>query len=69
LPSLTIKGDPKGREKFNEFIINKIVLPKYNNTTYKIDDVDWDKNAGSQFEHRKHGMVCIFKQDGIGLNN
>ena len=33
-------------------IIGTVVLTDYNNKTYRIDNVDWDKNPNSTFDYR-----------------
>ncbi|CAL8139170.1 unnamed protein product [Orchesella dallaii] len=54
---MSVKADPKMKQKFNDFVINKIVLTKYNNTTYRIDDVAWDMTPESEFEHKNGPMT------------
>ncbi|ODM94354.1 Protein argonaute-3 [Orchesella cincta] len=48
----SIRGDPKEREKFNNFVLNKVVLVKYNHALYKIDDVAWDMTPASTFLYK-----------------
>ncbi|ODM88390.1 Piwi-like protein 1 [Orchesella cincta] len=55
---LMIKGDPKGKQKFNEFVVNKIVITKYNHVTYRVDDVAWDMTPMTEFERK--GQTCTF---------
>ncbi|XP_034253131.1 piwi-like protein Siwi [Thrips palmi] len=40
------------RDKFSKEIIGCIVLTKYNNKTYQITDVDYDKNPASSFTYQ-----------------
>ncbi|ODM88932.1 Piwi-like protein 1 [Orchesella cincta] len=54
---LMVKGDPKGK-KFNEFVVNKIVITKYNHVTYRVDDVAWDMTPMTEFERK--GQTCTF---------
>ncbi|CAL8078422.1 unnamed protein product [Orchesella dallaii] len=49
---ISLKGDPKLKEKFNHFVINKIVLTKYDNMPYRIDDVAWDMTPATEFKHK-----------------
>ncbi|ODN00148.1 Piwi-like protein 1 [Orchesella cincta] len=49
---LMVKGDPKGKTKFNEFVVNKIVITKYNHVTYRVDDVAWDMTPMTEFERK-----------------
>ncbi|CAL8071261.1 unnamed protein product [Orchesella dallaii] len=56
---LMIRGDPKMKEKFNDFVINKFIMTKYKSyTTYRIDDVAWGMNPASTFEH-KSGTISF----------
>ncbi|KAK3930405.1 Piwi-like protein Siwi [Frankliniella fusca] len=40
------------RNAFAREVIGCIVLTKYNNKTYRIDDIDWDKNPAHKFRFR-----------------
>jgi aubergine-like protein len=39
-------------KSFNEFMIGKIVMTRYNNLCYKIDDVAWKMSPESTFDRR-----------------
>lgn len=41
-------------------LVGEIVLTRYNNKTYRIDDIDWDKNPNSTFLQRD-GTEITFK--------
>ena len=40
-------------------ILGEVVMTRYNNKTYRIDDIIWDKNPTSTFEYR--GKTMTFK--------
>lgn len=43
-------------------LLGKIVMTGYNNKTYKIDDVDFDKNAQSTFYLRKEDRDITYEE-------
>ena len=59
ISSNSMKGvTPDWKNKFTEFMVGKIVLTKYNNTCYKIDDVSWEKTPMSTFMKRGQEVSC-----------
>lgn len=43
-------------------LLGKIVMTGYNNKTYRIDDVDFDKNAQSKFYLRKEDREITYEE-------
>ncbi|XP_064424197.1 piwi-like protein 1 [Latimeria chalumnae] len=43
-------GEQRFREACSKELIGLIVLTRYNNKTYRVDDIDWDKNPESKFK-------------------
>jgi aubergine-like protein len=41
-------------------LIGVIVLTRYNNKTYRVDDIDWDQSPRSTFTTHREGEVSIF---------
>uniref|UniRef100_A0A0A9YSH4 Protein piwi n=1 Tax=Lygus hesperus TaxID=30085 RepID=A0A0A9YSH4_LYGHE len=48
------------RALFEEVMINSIVLTRYNNKNYKVDDVDWESTPNSTFD--KKGQEVTYKE-------
>jgi len=45
-----IRNNPRGyQDDINKQLIGCMVLTRYNNKTYRIDDIAWDKNPLSSF--------------------
>lgn len=42
-------------------LLGQTVLTKYNNTTYRIDDIDFDTSPNSEFQ-RRGAEMCTFVQ-------
>ena len=40
------------RQQVHNLLVGSIVLTKYNNRTYKIDDIVWDDNPTTEFQYR-----------------
>nr|BAG69146.1 Piwi [Botryllus primigenus] len=38
------------RDECKKFLIGQIVLTRYNNNTYRVDDIEWDINASMKFQ-------------------
>lgn len=56
--SMMMKGVGQGwQDKFTEFMIGKIVLTRYNNACYKIDDIWWDSNPTDSFLKRGNEVI------------
>lgn len=47
-----LKEETNAKEKFKRQIIGAVVLTAYNNKTYRVDDVDFSKNASSKFQFK-----------------
>lgn len=43
------------RERFKEYALGKVVLTKYNNKHYRVDDVDWESTPESTFTQMRNG--------------
>lgn len=53
-------------------LVGEIVLTRYNNKTYRIDDIDWDHNPTFEFETRrgKITMMAYYKEQyGIDIGD
>lgn len=50
------------RKEFERQVLSCIVLTKYNNKTYRIDDVNWDVHPDSTFESKKGGGRITYVQ-------
>ncbi len=44
------------RSDFRNYALGKIVMTKYNNRNYRVDDVDWDSNPRSTFPQMRGGV-------------
>lgn len=58
LLSMCIKNNQDYRDVFAKMIIGMTVLTDYSNKTYRVNDVDWTRNALSTFE-TKTGPVSF----------
>lgn len=41
------------KEKFTEQVLGMTVLTEYNNKTYRVDDIDWNRKPSDTFESKK----------------
>jgi hypothetical protein len=48
------------KEAVQKCLIGVIVLTRYNNNTYRVDDIDWDQTPKSTFPSHRDGDVSIF---------
>lgn len=58
-------GDKVTAQKnFEDYIIGKIIVTRYNSRNYRVDDVDWRQSPTSSFtksggqEVRKKSLIC-----------
>jgi len=51
------KGGPNFKANVQKQIVGQIVLTRYNNNTYRIDDIDFDQNPKSTFPVRSGGTM------------
>ncbi|KAM3825956.1 piwi-like protein 1 [Vipera latastei] len=55
--------DQVGEERFREIctkeLIGVIVLTRYNNKTYRVDDIDWESNPRSSFKKSDGSMISF----------
>ncbi len=48
-----LRNDPGAvRQEVYNAMVGNIVLTKYNNRTYKIDDIMWEQNPMSEFQYK-----------------
>jgi aubergine-like protein len=47
------------KERFAKEVVGSVALTAYNNRTYRIDDVDWSKNASSTFPYNGRDISFI----------
>ena len=47
-----VKNHRDYKEAFAKAVIGSTVLTDYNNKTYRIDDIDWDRSPSSTFTTR-----------------
>ena len=51
----------KNRQDFRNQIMKDVVgctvLTRYNNKTYRIDDIDWDQKPTNTFETKRDGVI------------
>jgi len=50
-------------ERFKDFALNQVVLTRYNNKTYRIDDIAWNTNPMSVFQWRDQEVMCEYKKN------
>lgn len=57
------------QKNFQAAILGQIVLTDYNNRTYRIDDVDFDKSPGSTFEGKNNEQISFvqYYQNRYGI--
>ncbi|ESO83925.1 hypothetical protein LOTGIDRAFT_210915 [Lottia gigantea] len=56
-----VRNNPKGfKDEITKLVLGNIVLTRYNNKTYKIDDLLWDKSPQSTFPASKTGQEISF---------
>jgi len=48
--SCALKDSPDAKSRFMDYIIGKVVVTQYNNFTYRVDDVDWERSPFSNFD-------------------
>jgi len=48
------------RDAVQKSLIGVIVLTRYNNKTYRVDDIDWNQSPKSTFSTHREGEVSIF---------
>jgi aubergine-like protein len=48
--SAALRDKEYGQEDFKNYILGKVVVTQYNNFTYRVDDVDWERNPMSLFD-------------------
>lgn len=48
-----VKNHRDYKENFARTVIGSTVLTDYNNKTYRVDDVDWERSPSSTFETRE----------------
>lgn len=51
------------RQRVYNLFVGNIVLTKYNNRTYKVDDVVWDQSPDTSFDYRIKGETRISYYD------
>jgi len=54
---LCMKSGGGGKEAATKTLLGCIVMTKYNNATYRIDDIDWNKKASDTFPKRDGSMI------------
>ena len=54
-------------QKIDKMMDGQIVLTRYNNRTYRVDGVDWEKTPMSSFECK--GKSCTFVQYYKSVHN
>lgn len=54
----TVRSEQDFKEQCMNEIAGRIVMTRYNNKTYKIDDIDWNSNPANSFE-TKRGKVTF----------
>jgi aubergine-like protein len=59
----------KWQETFTDFVVGKIVLTRYNNTLYKIDDVLWEQTPSSTFTKRGEEVIRNHHSSGTCFVN
>lgn len=45
------------RNEVTKALVGNIVLTKYNNKTYRIDDILWDQNPSEEFNYHKNQRI------------
>jgi aubergine-like protein len=53
------RGGGKYRDVVQKSLIGVVVLTRYNNKTYRVDDIDWDQSPRSTFHTHREGEVSI----------
>lgn len=54
-------GNPSAfREAVFNSLCGNIVLTKYNNRTYKVDDILWDQNPMSTFSYHNNELITYY---------
>jgi aubergine-like protein len=48
------------QEVFNN-IVGNIILTKYNNRTYRVDDILWDSNPMTEFNFANGGKISYYE--------
>jgi hypothetical protein len=48
------------QNKVQKSLIGLVVLTRYNNQTYRVDDIDWKQSPKSTFQTHRDGEVSIF---------
>jgi hypothetical protein len=48
------------RDAVMKTLIGVVVLTRYNNKTYRVDDIDWNQSPKSTFTTHREGEVSVF---------
>ena len=48
------------RDAVQKSLIGVVILTRYNNKTYRVDDIDWNQSPRSTFSTCRDGEVSIF---------
>lgn len=57
----SIRDIPNWKEEAKKELIGKIVITRYNNRTYRIDEIDWESNPQSTFTKKSGEKVSYAK--------
>jgi len=49
------------RPSVEKALLGAIVITRYNNSTYRIDEIAWDKHPSDEFEGRKNEKISYLK--------
>lgn len=66
---MTIRSASDYRGEATRRIVGAIVMTPYNNRTYRVDDIDWDRTPRSTFKQdgQDKSFIQYFQVCGLGL--
>ena len=66
---LCMKSGGGGKEAATKTLLGCIVMTKYNNATYRIDDIDWNKKASDTFPVSSPTFIPTFFHQHMTRNH